>query len=270
MYKTIFWILGFLLINCKQAPKEETSIVEKTSDEVKVETARYPKALDGVFQAHGGLDLWKRQRYLSYEIPKNSGIEKHHIDLYSRKDLIETDTYSMGYDGKEVWLRDPDGAYKGDPVFYHNLMFYFYAMPFVLADPGIEYFETEPLTFNGKSYPGIGIRYEDEVGTSPEDEYFLYYDPDSNSMSWLGYTVTYRTGKPSDDVHFIRYDDWISVSGLRLPGSMTWYEVEDGWPSVARNTVEFQQVVLSGTQEDPSMFAMPEGAVIRKPVQPEN
>ncbi len=268
MHKSIFWIFAFFLLNCKEAPKDET--LKNTSDDIEVETARYPKELHQVFQSHGGLDLWKEQRYLTYEIPKNSGIERHLIDLYSRKDLVETDAYQMGYDGKEVWLLDPEGVYKGDPVFYHNLMFYFYAMPFVLADPGIEYFETEPLTFDGKTYPGIGIRYEDEIGTSPEDEYFLYYDPDTHLMAWLGYTVTYRTGKPSDDVHFIRYDDWISVDQLRLPGSMTWYEVEDGRPANSRNTVDFQQVALSETPADPSVFAMPEEAVVRKPVKPEN
>ncbi len=269
MQKALVLILAIVVLGCRQVPRDESRTVGNSSgNPVEVE-AQYPDALQEVFNAHGGLKLWREQRYLTYEIPRNSGVEKHQIDLYSREDLIETYTYQMGFDGKEVWLRDPKGHYTGDPVFYHNLMFYFYAMPFVLADPGIEYFETKPLAFGGKDYPGIGIRYGDGIGTSPEDEYYLYYDPESHVMAWLGYTVTYRTGKPSDDVHYIRYDDWIPVSGLKLPGSITWYTLEGGEPAEAGNTVKFQEVALDRTQADPSLFAMPEGAVIREPFRAE-
>ena len=64
-------------------------------------------------------------------------------------------------------------AYEGNPKFYYNLMFYFYAMPFILADDGIKYTDAEPLVFEGKSYPGIKISYEAGVGESPEDEYVI-------------------------------------------------------------------------------------------------
>ena len=53
-------------------------------------------------------------------------------------------------------------------------MFYFYAMPFILADDGIIYEDVAALKFEGKSYPGIKISYESGVGESPEDEYILY------------------------------------------------------------------------------------------------
>ncbi|NER10807.1 hypothetical protein SAMN06265375_102210 [Muriicola jejuensis] len=267
MHRPLLWIWAFVLLSCGEIPKKENRNDDQTAEDSPVSDTRYPQALEKVFQVHGGLDTWKQQRYLSYEIPKDSGVERHHINLYSREDLVETDTYKMGYDGKDVWIWDPGQQYKGDPVFYHNLMFYFYAMPFVLADPGIQYFEIEPLAFNGKEYPGIGIRYYDGVGTSPKDEYFLHYDPQSYEMAWLGYTVTYRTGVPSEDVHWIRYDDWISVSGLRLPGSMTWYSAEDGLPVSERNTVKFQEIVLSETPADPSVFAMPEGGEKREPAK---
>ena len=51
-------------------------------------------------------------------------------------------------------------AIKGIPKFYYNLMFYFYAMPFILADDGIVYEDVKPLDIEGKSYPGIKISYE--------------------------------------------------------------------------------------------------------------
>ena len=145
-------------------------------------------------------------------------------------------------------------------------MFYFYAMPFVLADPGIEYFDTEPLVFEGKEFPGVGVRYDDGVGTSPEDEYFLYYDPETYLMAWLGYTVTYGTGRTSDDIHWIRYDNWVPVGDLKLPGSITWYTVTEGKPTASRNTLQFQNPVLNKDPADPSLFEQPTGAEKREPV----
>ncbi len=258
-----FWPLILIFLSCKESPK--TGEPEDSSHE-KIEvgsTKPYPEALQRVFEAHGGLEAWKSYRYMSYEIPKGEEVEKHEIDLYSRMDVVKTGAYEMGFDGKDVWILDPEGVYKGDPVFYHNLMFYFYAMPFVLADDGIVYFETEPLNFGGKAYPGVGIRYNSGIGTSPEDEYFLHYDPDTYRMEWLGYTVTYGTGRPSDDIHWIRYDDWVPVETLKLPGSITWYTVIDGFPSASRSTLQFREPVLSKKPSDPSLFEQPKGAELR-------
>ena len=73
----------------------------------------------------------------------------------------------------------------------------FLTMPFVLADDGINYQDVEPLVFEGKTYPGIQISYESGVGESSEDEYKVYYDPETNKMTWLGYTVTYFSKEKS-------------------------------------------------------------------------
>ena len=102
--------------------------------------------------------------------------EKHTIDLHSRKDKVETPPVEIGFDGKDVWLLDEAKAYKGNAELYHNLMFYFYAMPFVLADSGINYKVAEDLVYDGKNYPGIHISYNDGVGASSKDDYYLYYD----------------------------------------------------------------------------------------------
>ena len=266
MQKTTLFLLILFIFSCKEAQKQESDINVTTPEETQMQDDPYPTALRQVFEVHGGLAEWRKQRYLSYEMPKKSGVETHTIDLYSRKDLVETTNYKMGFDGEEVWLLDPDGKYKGDPVFYHNLMFYFYAMPFVLADDGIQYFETKAVSYQGKEYPGIGIRYEAGIGTSPEDEYYLHFDPDTQKMAWLGYTVTYRTGEPSDDIHWIRYDDWTTVSELILPKSITWHKVDAGKIGDPRNTVDFEHIEISKTPVDHSMFSKPKGAEVRKPV----
>ena len=132
MRKLFLLLIVFIVFSCKKEQKkvlkEEVIITEKK--EV------FPKELRKIFEKHGSLDAWKKAQVLSF----NKGVEVHTVDLHSRKTVINTSEYSLGYNGKEVWLdEEKKGAYKGNPAFYYNLFFYFYAMPFVLADDGISY-----------------------------------------------------------------------------------------------------------------------------------
>ncbi len=221
----------------------------------------YPTELVQIFDHHGGLDKWKSMKSMSYEIVKEEGNEKQTIDLQDRREKIEASTFTCGYDGKEYWV-EADTSYKGNVKFYTNLMFYFYAMPFVLADEGIIYTKTEPLAYEGKSYPGFRISYNEGVGISPEDEYFIHYDSESNEMAWLGYTVTFHSGKKSKKVKYIRYDDWKNFNGLKLPNSLTWFKVEDGKLIEPRNTRKFEKIMVSKKAMDDSTFEKSAGAKV--------
>ncbi|MGB5270301.1 DUF6503 family protein [Eudoraea sp.] len=267
--RIIFLSLIFLgLFSCKESSSVKA---DKNNSEVlseKIIQSKYPDALDRVFKAHGGLQNWTKKKVLVYDLPKAGYTEIHTTDLITRMDKIVSPDYSLGFDGKHVWLLDKYGSYKGDPVFYHNLMFYFYAMPFVLADDGIIYGETTNLIFEGKSYPGISISYDSGVGTSPKDEYFLHYDPQTYQMAWLGYTVTYNSGEKSDNVKWIRYDQWMEVTNIILPKAMTWYAYEGKVIKEAKNTVQFDNIVLSETSKPETFYAMPEGSkIIERPQQ---
>src|SRR5690606_6169309 len=190
---TSLFLLLFLVLSCKDKKTEET-ITEDTSKEVstKVEAPKYPENLSNAFEAHGGLDTWKEKRTLEFSMEKPDGYEITTTDLKDRYSLVEMPKHTIGYDSESVWMKSAKNAtYEGNPKFYYNLMFYFYAMPLVLADDGINYSEAEPLTIEVKSYPGIKIAYESGIGESPDDEYVLYYNTDTNKMALLGYTVTY-------------------------------------------------------------------------------
>ena len=252
------------ILSCKQASKESTSTNEISEVPIDVANSRFPEAFTKILKAHGGLDTWREKRTLTFEIPKPETKEVHTTDLSSRIDKIEMQQFSLGFDGQQVWLSDKDQSYKGDPVFYHNLMFYFYAMPFVLADGGINYSKTENLEFEGTSYPGIRISYNTGVGTSPKDEYFIHYHPETYQMEWLGYTVTYRSGEKSDHVKWIRYDDWMPVEGLLLPKSITWFDNDGKTMKEAKNKVAFEKVGLTESKKPDGFYKIPEGARIVK------
>ncbi|MFK7809692.1 MAG: DUF6503 family protein [Saprospiraceae bacterium] len=261
MYKSFFILLFVtVLLGCEQteAPKQETtSPVAET-----INLDRYPEALQKVFAKHGSLERWNEMNALYFEIEKEEGNEKTSVDLKDRRERIETTDFITGYDGKDFWI-EADTSYKGNPVFYHNLMFYFYAMPFVVSDPGINYGETEPVLYEGKSYPGIRISYNDGVGVSSKDEYFIHYDPQTFEMAWLGYTVTYYSNQKSDKLGWIRYDDWKKFNGVLLPNSATWFKTtEDGKLQEPRRTRKFVNVLLEEKPFDDKVFEKTTGAKV--------
>ncbi len=256
--RNAFLLLIFLgFFSCKESFRDNADKNNPQDLSVKTKQSKYPDALERVFKAHGGLQNWTKKKVLVYDLPKTGFTETHTTDLKTRMDKIVSSNFSMGFDGNHVWLLNKTGSYKGDPVFYHNLMFYFYAMPFVLSDDGIIYGETTDLIFEGKSYPGIRISYHSGVGTSPKDEYFLHYDPQTYQMAWLGYTVTYRSGEKSDNVKWIRYADWMEVNNIILPKAITWHAYDGKVIKEAKNTVHFENVTLSETLKPDSYYDMP-------------
>lgn len=259
--KKLFFILGlsigltFLLVSCKNETASNHNMPPTASKQL----IDYPADLDKVFDKHGTLDKWKAMKSMTYEIVKEEGNEKQQIDLLSRAERIDGSNFSSGYDGKKYWV-EADTSYKGKPKFYTNLIFYFYAMPFVLADEGINYSKIDPLVFEGKSYPGYSISYNDGIGISPQDEYFIHYDAETHEMQWLGYTVTYFSGEKGTKTSWIRYNDWKDFNGLKLPNSLSWYKSEEGKITELRNTRNFTNVAVSSEAFPKGTLQMPEGA----------
>lgn len=243
-------IVSVIAFSCKTATKNGEIVGE---DEIK---ENFPEEMSMIFARHGGIDVWRNAKTLSFSI----GEEVHTSDLKTRKIIINSPNYTIGFDGEKAWKTEKvKGSYKENEDFYYNLYFYFYAMPFVLADAGIVYQQTDSLHFDGKKYPGIKISYKENIGTSPEDNYIIYYNSDNYRMEWLAYTVTFKTKKSNDKYNLIRYNDWETVNELVLPKSITWYnKAADGQPiEPAREPVQFTSPLLSQNQLEASFFENP-------------
>ncbi len=253
------------LSSCKNNKKVEQKEVEKIEVVKSVEVDKtLPEALVKVIDAHGGLKKWKEQETLTFEKPGKKAVEKYTIDICSRKEKVISGGIERGFDGKNVWLLDTENAFEGDAYFYSNLYFYFYAMPFVLADDGIVYSDTKDVTYEGKSYPGIKISFKDGVGASYKDEYFLHYNPETYKMEWLGYTVTYRSGVKSSKISWIHYNDRQELSGLILPKSLTWHMAEDLKIGEPKRTVDFDNAKISKEEMSDDFYVKPAEAKIIK------
>ncbi|MBU2950114.1 hypothetical protein KO493_05320 [Tamlana agarivorans] len=261
MKNFIYLFIAASIFSCKDVKKETVETPEATETEAVVVESNYPEALVKVFEAHGGLDQWKKMRFLEFTMKKNGVDEVTSTDLWNRKSLVETPDHKLGYDGKQVWLQNKnDTEYKGKPKFYYNLMSYFYAMPFILADDGIVYSDIAPLVFEGKTYPGIKVGYESGVGESPEDEYALYYNPDTYKMEWLGYTVTFFTKEKAKEWHFRKYSEWEEFNGVLLPKTIVRYEYENNLPTTVHSENNFYNVKLTKEQVNQDIFELPEDA----------
>lgn len=252
MKKVLLLFVIVIAVSCKKEAKKE---VEKVHvEEVKKEN--FSAELGKVFEKHGGINAWRKAQVLSF----NKGEEVHTSDLKTRKIVINSPTYSLGFDGKEVWLdEDEKGTYKGNSSFYYNLYFYFYAMPFVLADDGIIYEKIADLIFEGTKYPGYKISYKANIGTSPDDNYKVYYNPKTYQMEWLAYTVTFKSKESNNDYHIIKYNKWENVNGLVLPKEITWYKMdENGVPTEpAKPATEFTLPLISQGKLADSFFEKP-------------
>lgn len=269
MHKIIGLLLLLLIVTSCQEKATKKDVGKAPSESSTEQNMNYPKMLHDILEVHGGMEQWRSMRSLVFEIPRSEFVERHTTDLYSRKDRIDTPKYTMGFDGTDVWLLDEDKQYEGDPVFYHNLMFYFFAMPFVLADDGIVYSETEDLVFENINYPGLRISYNAGVGTSPKDEYFIHFDKNTGRMAWLGYTVTYRSGEKSSRIKWIRYKSWQQVSGIYLPETIVWYNYEGRTIKEPKNSVSFTNVELSKNPRPDEFYKKPERSVVVKAKNPE-
>ena len=263
MKKIILLALTISILSCKN---KTTKTVEYLEENLDITTSIYPENITKVFDAHGGLDKWNTMKFLEFTMEKPDGNEVTTTNLKNRKSLIEMPNHSIGFDGENVWLKNKGTeAYKlygGNPRFYYNLMFYFYAMPFILADDGIIYTDAEPLEFEGVTYPGINISYENGIGESSEDEYVLYYNPDTFKMEWLGYTVTFFSKEKGKELHFRRYSNWQDVNGLSLPETIVSYDYENNKPTTAKADTKFINIKVSEEKPEADIFEAPAGATM--------
>ncbi|WP_062543056.1 DUF6503 family protein [Rufibacter tibetensis] len=223
----------------------------------------HPSYFKNVLQAHGGFERWNKLGSMQFQLMSNGKTETQLIDLKNRKDLIKADNYTIGYDGKQVWVSPNKAAYPGNSAhFYHNLYFYFFAIPFVLADPGVNYRQLSDISLAGQNYSVIEASFGQGIGDSPEDKYRLLLDPTTNRLEWLLYTVTYFNGKPSDKFNALKYEDYQEHQGLLFPQKLTGYKYENGQIGEARYTVSFSNLQLKEKQPDQRLFEMPEKAEV--------
>lgn len=249
MKKIILLSLSILVMACGG---KSTSEVQETPQ---TNASHHSASIAKVFDAHGGFDNWSKLKMLTYE----NGGSKTTVELQNRYTRIESETQTVGFDGERVWVNPPSENASRQRMRY-NLMFYFYAFPFVVGDPGVNYDPMNPIEIKGERYNAVKVTYNAGIGDAPNDSYIILSNQQTDRMEWLMYTATFG-GAAKDSYSLIRYGGWKEMGGVILPSSLQWYSYVDGEAGEPRGGANlFENIKVS--QEYPSMdkFKMPEGA----------
>ncbi len=222
--------------------------------------------LDACIEAHGGLDRWQQFGGLSYTLTSGEREVFQLTDLRSRKAYHRFPDFEMGYDGKVGWATTEfEKVPAKSPLFYHNIDFYFFGLPFLLADPGTVHEYLGQQTLDGKVYEAVKVSFENGVGIVSDDVYVLYMDATTFQMEILLYSVTYFNRENADKFSAKKYSDWQAVKGLVVPGKMENF----GWDGKKLgeskgHARKFSSIKFTKKQPDASRFEVPQGANVEK------
>lgn len=231
-------------------------------------------------EAHGGLKAWYRAPTSSYTWEyANKEIDLRFksflvVDNRTRRvyhDLLTVGTYDnaepvnarFAWTGERAWIA-PASLEEPNPRFWALSGFYFQQIPFVFADPGLNYRALPADTLDGEAYDMVEVTFEEDVGDSPGDTYTLYLDQDSDQVHAIRYTVTFgRDVEPGADLSetFFDYQDYVTVDGLTVPTRFEGYSYseEEGPADTLRNEAAADSISYR-RPFDESKLAPPENA----------
>ncbi len=267
MQHQILLVLASLLVcSCGQniATNQQEELPKNTVPKKVINTTQYPNLLQKALEAHGGLDTWRSYASLKYDkVSAEGSSENQLINLYNRKVLISRETVQIGFNGEQVWVSPNLAAYgKGSARFYHNLHFYFFGIPFLLADPGINYEDQGEVMIDSVSYKALKITYNEGIGDSDGDVYIAHFDPETYQLKLLLYTVTYYGDNGAASFNALKYEEWQKIDGLLVPKTYVGYVYENGSLGKQRYSATFNNISFMEEAPDESLFEIPEVAEI--------
>lgn len=220
-------------------------------------------ALKIALDAHGGLERWASFGALEFDLRKGERTEHVLVDLHSRSHKLSGEGYSIGYNGRDMWIAPDSSAYPGNARFYSSLDFYFFSLPFVLADPGAMHEPVGRRVLGDETYDVVKVSFEPGTGESPDDYYYTHFDTLSGQLEFLLYTVTFGDGQPNEQYYGRAYE-WQEVDGLTVPASTTSYRWDSEQDTLGqqRSITQYSNVTFRSERPDPAVFDPPAGSHI--------
>lgn len=197
-----------------------------------------------------GLNIWREAKAIEFTVKTDNGNESYQVDLDSRSTMVSADDFTIFKNMDGCYVAPNLEAFKSNPFFYHSVYYYFVSMPFVLADPGINYETLGDFAIDDTLFHGVKISYNDGVGDASKDEYIVLSDKETHEMRYLLYTVTYFTNERSTEWGAKRYGKWKRINGILLPTELISYKYDD-------HKLLEQSSVVNIVNIDCSMTALP-------------
>ena len=226
-------------------------------------------------ETHGGLARWYANGPIHFRYRYERGGEQSDIDTEqlidtwssrARHTVMPDSAASFGWTGEEAWLMPDSAELPTNARFWSLTPYYFIAMPFVLADPGVNFAFDEPVAADGRTYDAVRVTFNAGTGDAPDDYYVLLLDPETDRVGGVRYVVSYPGFFPEGGAtpeKIMLYDGAQTVSGITLQEgfrSFAWTDTGMGEPA-AQGALTDVRFVPDATD---SLFAMPAGAVAQQ------
>jgi hypothetical protein len=132
-----------------------------------------------------------------------------HVEITDSKGTI----LAQRDDGRDAFDRSYEAPWDPLNLAYFNgyAMWTYHATPFVLAEPGYEAREIEPIAREGEMLRGVNVRLPAGVHSHSREQRF-YFDSD-NLLRRHDYEVDVWADMPA--AHFL--SDYVDVNGLKFP-----------------------------------------------------
>lgn len=229
-------------------------------------------------EAHGGLARWYGNgplhfRYTYRSLGGGPPIDtKQTIDTWSSRavhrvagDPLSSRVVRFGWTGEEAWVAGTDSL-AVNARFWSLTPYYFVAMPFVLADPGVVLEEAGQMEAEGTTYDLVRATFAPGTGDAPDDYYYLLLDPETQRVGGVRYVVSYPGFFPEGGhtpERLMLYDGHQTANGITL---------QEGFHSFAWTDGSAEEPTAEGTVTDvrfvpdapDSLFARPAGATIQE------
>jgi uncharacterized protein DUF6503 len=232
------------------------------------------QALTSALKAHGGLTTWQsyaRMDYATTDFPLGANAPfdfTQTTDLRNRHHLTQGKNFTAGKNQHNAWALPNNDALGLPPAFFESGNFYFIAMPFVFADPGVITKDLGQTTFQNKTYNLVSVTYPAGIGDTPEDDYMLYIDAKTHRLKMIDFIPTsaeINGDTPKDQLprKALVFDNWQQANGLLVPSKLTFYGWADGQLQGQGNTYTIHNVYFSTTPPKPSIFTAQHSPIIQ-------
>lgn len=230
--------------------------------------ATQSRALNHAIKAHGGIKTWRsyaRMDYATRDFPLGANAPfnfSQTTDLNNRQHLTTGDGFTSGKNDQGAWAFPGVEALGLPPAFFESGNFYFIAMPFVFADPGVVARDLEPVSFRGRDYDRVAITYGQGIGHTPEDDYVLYIDQQTRRLKMIDFVPTsaeVNGDTPKDQLprKALVFEDWQEANGLLIPNKATFYGWADGELQGDGNSYTIHDVSFSKRPPRQTIFEQP-------------
>lgn len=187
-------------------------------------------------KAHGGLTRWFANGPIFFRFKYEPLGERTTRDTYQTVDTWSSmarhyyavdEAKQFGWTGEQAWYVSQDDKLDINPRFWSLTPYYFIAMPFVLADPGVNLEYLERQTLGDEEFDVVKATFGEGVGDAPDDYYIVYFDTETRHVHGLRYIVSYKGFFP-DGGHspekFMRYEGRQRVEGITLAKNFPTYK----------------------------------------------